>query len=518
MYPTILESLLSGYRITETHFLVTGFKFGFKIPFQGSQSSYIADNLPSVRGLENILLEHVANELSCKRIAGPFLDPPLPNFRSSPLGLVPKKSSPGEYRMIHHLSFPDDLSVNDGIAQSHRTVKYQSIYDAIALIQHFGKGSLMAKTDIAHAYKIIPIHPSNYNLLGFRVHNEYYYDKTLPFGLSYSCQLFERFSSALQWILEHKFQVQGCAHILDDFFFIGPPNSPACENALLSFYSLSRQISFPIKQEKTVYPTTILTFLGLELDSERMEVRLPDDKLLKLKLEVQSFLSRSKATLKELQSLIGSLNFACAVVAPGRPYLRRIIDLTVGLKKSWHRRSLNISAKADLEAWSIFLHHFNGRALILPQLVESSTALNLFTDASDLGIGGVFGTRWFYFALPHHFKAFSIAVREFLAIVVAVDIWHSLLSNRCIQFFSDNTAVVFVVNKLSSADKLMMNLMRRLMITVLKYNISFTASHISGIHNKAADLLSRLQVTEFQRKFPHMEPYPTPIPEGIVTL
>jgi hypothetical protein len=37
---------------------------------------------------------------------------------------------------------------------------------------------------------------------------------------------------------------------------------------------MSKQIGLPIKADKTVFPTTTLTFLGLELDFELMEIRL----------------------------------------------------------------------------------------------------------------------------------------------------------------------------------------------------------------------------------------------------
>jgi hypothetical protein len=65
-----------------------------------------------------------------------------------------------------------------------------------------------------------------------------------------------------------------------------------------------------------------------------MEIRLPEDKLVKLKDKFAYIANRKKLTLGELLSLIGFLKFACAVVTPGRAYLMRIIDLTIGLKKN----------------------------------------------------------------------------------------------------------------------------------------------------------------------------------------
>lgn len=95
------------------------------------------------------------------------------------------------------------------------------------------------------------------------IDKKYYFDKTLPFGLNYSCSLYEKFSTALQWILETKFFVQHCVHLLDDFLFLGPPHSSSCYSSLMAFYILANDIGLPINASKTVYPSTTLTFWGL---------------------------------------------------------------------------------------------------------------------------------------------------------------------------------------------------------------------------------------------------------------
>ena len=63
-----------------------------------------------------------------------------------------------------------------------------------------------------------------------------------------------------------------------------------------------------------------------------MEARLPPDKLVKSQDLISGFLRRRKVTLREIQSLTGLLNFACSVVVPGRAFLRRLIDLTIGIR------------------------------------------------------------------------------------------------------------------------------------------------------------------------------------------
>lgn len=132
------------------------------------------------------------------------------------------KQKPGEFRVIHHLSFPEGLSINDGIPKEFSAVTYQTVDDAVTLIKRFGKGALLAKTDIEHGYKNIPIHPRDHELLGFAIGHDIYYDKTLPMGLSSACSLFEHFSSSLHWIVNNKLGIEGCVHMLDDFFVSWP--------------------------------------------------------------------------------------------------------------------------------------------------------------------------------------------------------------------------------------------------------------------------------------------------------
>ena len=86
-------------------------------------------------------------------------------------------------------------------------------------------------------------------------------------------------------------------------------------------------------------------------------------------------------------------------------------------------------------------------------------------------------------------------MREFLPVVLALEIWGSSLGNCPVTLHSDNMAVVQVINKNSSKDSHLM----KLMIVSLKYNINFVAELIPGKSNVAADFLFRLQVEEFKQ-------------------
>ncbi|XP_075131988.1 integrase/recombinase xerD homolog [Leptodactylus fuscus] len=61
--------------------------------------------------------------------------------------------------MIHHLSFPEGASVNDGIDPELCSVVYTSFDVAVAWVRRFGEGALLAKTDIESAFRLLPVHP-----------------------------------------------------------------------------------------------------------------------------------------------------------------------------------------------------------------------------------------------------------------------------------------------------------------------------------------------------------------------
>lgn len=216
---TKLDHYLKGYDHILRDKIIKGFTQGFKLEFVGERKSSFAPNLLSAREFPEVIDSKVASEVALGRIAGPFNSPPVDPLWVSPVGVVTKKIK-GEYRMIQHLSYPEGRSVNDGIPQEFSTVHCATVDDAISLIKRCGRGSALAKTDIKSAFRIIPVHPSDYQLLGFHWKGKWYVDRCLPMGCSSSCRIFEEFSSSLEWIARHKLGIENIIHILDDFLII----------------------------------------------------------------------------------------------------------------------------------------------------------------------------------------------------------------------------------------------------------------------------------------------------------
>lgn len=144
--------------------------------------------------------------------------------------------------------------------------------------------------------------------------------------------------------------------------------------------------------DKLIWPTSKIVFLGLQIDSVEMVVSIPLQKINTIIEKVRTALQSNKMSLKQLQSLIGSLSFVCKAISPGRAFLRRLIDLTKGTTRAWHQIRITVGAKQDLQIWLRFLRDFNGSSMIPDQMWHAGEDLQFFTDASgDIGFGGYFG-------------------------------------------------------------------------------------------------------------------------------
>ncbi len=250
--------------------------FRFRIRYTGPRDSMRTPNLSSAFLRPDVIDTTMRKEISLGRVAGPFDHPPFPNLRCSGLGLVPKDGN--DWRLIFHLSAPTGTSVNDFIPPEDFS-HYHTINEAIRILHHFSPNARMAKADIKSAFRLCPIHPQDWPLLGIQWRDQYFIDKCLPFGLRSSPYLFNLVADALQWCLLHHYGVTDSYHYLDDFFFAGPADSGDCSWAITSFQSLCSQLGVSLKPEKLVLPTTTMTFLGIQLDSVAQRASIPQDKM-----------------------------------------------------------------------------------------------------------------------------------------------------------------------------------------------------------------------------------------------
>ena len=284
--------------------------------------------------------------------------------------------------------------------------------------------------------------------------------------------------------------------------------------ALQSFEAMCYSINVPIAHDKTEGPSQCLEFLGVTLDTIRLQAVLPQSKISSLFQQINHALLASKLTLKQMQCLLGHLNFATTVIKPGRAFSRRLIATTLGIRKQHHHIRLPAWAKQDLIMWRKFLEHANGcyffRYFHLPSTLEFA----LVTDASGgIGCGGHWGTHWFRLRWPQwYLEQFnpSIAVLEMYPLYMACHLLSKNWCNHVVTFRSDNMAVVSILAKQSSPDPVIMAMVRDIVMLTMKFNFSYNIQHVSGVDNSIADKISRFQ--DFSRIYPHADKMPLELP------
>ena len=156
---------------------------------------------------------------------------------------------------------------------------------------NLGRGAQLAKFDLENAYRMIPVHPNDRKLLGMKWKGTVWLDSVFPFGLRSAPKIFNVMADYLQWVLEDrcasKRGVESChiLHYLDD----GPPNSKACGQTLSQSISTCQELGVRLSLNKVEGPTSQPAFLSIWLDTDRLEIRLPKDKLERLEATIQEW-------------------------------------------------------------------------------------------------------------------------------------------------------------------------------------------------------------------------------------
>jgi len=318
--------------------------------------------------------------------------------------------------------------------------------------------------------------------------------------------------------------VEFIIHYLDDFLLIGPPGSDKCVVALATLLQMFELLGLPVAWEKLEGPAMCLTFLGFEIDTEALELRFPQEKLVELDRTVNSWLNRTDCLKKELESLHGQLAQASKVVKPGKTFTRHVVELMAHFRKLYYHIRFNQEFVADLMWWATFMRSWNGTAIITPT-EQGQQVHHIWTDASgSFGCGAVAPAQreWLQWQWSHCFPVKvesvdeSILWMELSPIVLAAAIWGRLWQKLRIMVHCDNMGTVAVVNAGYSKVAAVMHLLRCLFFIRARCQ---SANHTPGAQNSWADAVSRNNISLFLSQVPNVENFrQTTIPEELAAL
>lgn len=430
------------------------------------------------------------------------------------LGAVPKKGT-NKWRPITDCRRPLGHSINTCMSTTFNSFCFTTVDKIIDMLR---PGMFMASVDIAAAYRSVLVHPSQWKYQGVSWCVDgiptYLLDTHLCFGLRCAPYIFTQISNFVIRCLKRR-GFTNCTVYLDDFLVTGETEHE-CRLAQQCLIEILRSLGFFIAWDKCVSPCQHLTYLGVIFDTSEMSVKVPPNKLRKLHDELKFFEGRKRATLKQVQRLCGILAHCSKVVKGGRTFSHRVIELLKGWPPNVKRIRLSDRFKYDIMWWRDFASVFNGKNLMVkynygqgPYFTTDAciAGYGLWSDqdwqaglydsslSPDISFLNPVHSHWVNVHLQDVSSANNINVLELIPIWLSLVRWGHIWRDLHAVCFTDNTSVMFMVNKGISANSSCMVLLRDIFWRCAINNIHLTARHVPGNVNVIADLLSRVKFT-----------------------
>ena len=502
-----VECFLRGGTDPDWAYIMHGITFGFKVVNQDCPSSYIKENYTSATG------EDVKDKLSAKLKAeiasGAISIVPEPPRCVHALGTVPKDG--GGMRVIVDCSAPGEDAVNLHTNEVCIKFGYHSVDTVTEMME---SSDLLATVDISDAYRYVSIDTESSDFQGISWEwggeRVFLRDNRLSMGLSSSPYVFSKISDFVVRCAMRR----GCSRIvnyLDDYCILGR-SVEECVRDQQHLIAALRMLGFAISFKKLSSPSTSTRFLGIIIDSVKMNLSLPRDKLEKLLVDIHKTLSGRKVDRKQLEQLAGYMAHASKVVRGGRVFSRRVYDTISSLKKAHHKIRVGGEFKKDLLWWRDFATQFNGAANILGSAAPMQST---YSDSStSWGFGVLHGNDWaagpwslekerdrkIKDLLGHHYeepptvppKDDNINVLELWPVLVAVKRWGESWDNKTICMVTDNTQVMAALRTGRSKNTTSMAWLRKIFWESVTRNFQIRSVYIKSADNVICDSLSRL--------------------------
>ena len=495
-----LEDRLQGYEDRE---VVEWMRYGWptgRLPTMADPDKTFK-NHKGATDYPQALERYIDKEMAHQAVIGPLQQIPFPDrVGISPISTRPKKCST-DRRIIIDLSFPQGASVNDGMIKDNylgwaTELRFPRTDDLALRIFQLGTDARMFKIDLSRYFRQLPLDPGDYSLIGYVINDQLYFDKVIPMGMRTAPYIAQRVTNAIRHIHE---QLQFfLLNYVDDF--LGAEHKDRIWKAYEFLTQLLRNLRIDTAPEKVVQPTSRIEFLGTIFDSQTMTIEVPPDKMEDIKRELGEWEKKTKASRKEMESLIGKLQFAARCVRAGRVFISRMINWLRGTDRKG-KHNIPTEAKKDIAWWREYMATYNGVSIMWLHKEPLADKV-IATDSCKKGFGGIAGEEYFRGRFPKEMQQRNIAELEIIAVIIALKIWgESRLKGQYFWIHVDNEAVATVINSGASRNTALQQALREIAKIAATHEFVIKAKHIPGISNRIPDWLSRYDEIEARKQF-----------------
>ena len=495
----LFSSLLTDYYDREvTEWLRYGWPTGRLPTLQDPQLSF--KNHKGAADHPEALSSYILKEKKHGAVMVPYMNMPFEEkIGISPLSTREKKNSQ-ERRIILDLSFPVGNSVNDGILKDNylgfrSELTFPKVDEFACRIYNLGQGCKMFKIDLSRYFRQIPLDPGDYSIIGYVIDEQIYFDKVLPMGMRSAPYIAQRITNAIAYI--HRRLEYFLLNYVDDF--VGAESEDRAWEAYRFLTLLLQNLGVEASEEKRVEPTTRLEFLGITFDSNTMTMEVSTDKLTEARMELKTWLYKTSARRKEVESLVGKLQFHAKCIKSGRVFTGRLIQWLRSMDRK-QTYSIPREARRDIAWWARFMEEYNGISLMW-MFKEPTTDQVLATDACKRGYGGIMNNEYIRGRFPSPWQNKNIATLELWAVIVAIKTWADQLRGKYFWIHVDNEAVASILNSGRGRDPELQEGLREVAYIAAKNQFVIKARHIPGVDNRIPDWLSRWDEIEARKSF-----------------
>ncbi len=390
------------------------------------------------------------------------------------------RPKPNGYRMILNLKH-----LNDYVEYQH--FKMQNANTAIQLMRPF---CWMGSLDLTDAYYSCYIAPSHQEYLKFQWNGKMWKFQAMPNGVSVGPR---RFTKLLKPVYA---QLAGWGYVfvgyIDDSWTMDC-DYDICYQGIMAGKQLFENLGFLISESKSIFiPVQIIEFLGLILDSIRMQVRLTQKKTDKILALLQKYINWKFMTIRELCKIIGNIIAALPAAQYGKMHYRHLERFKI---KALKQNQGNFDAycrltaleKTEMQWW------IDNISDVYNPIQLSPVETFLHTDSSGYAWGAVHDLQQVQNWFSEEEFEFSINTKELLAIKYALRCFREELAGKHVHIKSDNTtAISYVKNMGGTKHGLRNQIALDIWEFAIEHSIWITITHIPGIENVMADEASRV--------------------------
>ena len=276
------------------------------------------------------------------------------------------------------------------------------------------------KKDMERAFRQLILCPSAWSYLAVYFCSALFFDRAVVMGSRSAPYVCQRSTSVIRHVMTNmSYHVY---NYCDDFMSVNTPSRAWAGYAALG--NLLRDLGVREAEDKSVPPTTVIEFLGVIFDLIRMLLIIPEDKLDDIRSTLSKVLETKRVTKKQMQSLIGKLQFASLCVRPGCVFISRLYDSISSMPEEG-TIEVDQEAMLDLKWWNKYLQVYNGVSIMW--MYEDQQIIAFSMDACMTGIGGCCRFRYFHDAIPQNLletltvnSKVNITYLEMVALVIGL--------------------------------------------------------------------------------------------------